>query len=308
MKLVVLASLCLPAFCQAPPPQSQPATSPTGSAARRKAPPPPKPRTVLGIKPGEAAIKNKDFYDATGYFHPFRRMPRFIWQDQKAIWTSPFHTSKKNAKWWAIFGGLTGALIATDKYTETAAPNTKRLVTLGDAASQLGATYTLIPLTAGFYLAGTHWQNTRFREAGLLSFEALTDVFLVDTAFKVITQRERPYVGNGEGDFFTGIGTVFDRSFPSGHAISTMALASVFAHEYHDKLWVKILAYSYAGAVEGARLAANKHFPGDVIGGGAIGWFVGDYVYAKRHNPDVGHKPSISERILDHVHFGMSFE
>jgi membrane-associated phospholipid phosphatase len=306
MKLAVLALFCLPAFGQPAAPQSQPAASPTGSAARRKAPPP-KPRTVLGIKPGEEAIKNKDFYEATGYFHPFRRMPRFVLQDQKAIWTSPFHTSKKDAKWWAIFGGLTGALIATDKYTAVAAPNTHQLVTLGDTASQLGASYTLIPLTAGFYLAGTHWHNTRFREAGLLSFEAMIDTFLVDTAIKVVTQRERPFQGEGEGDFWASPGNPFTKSFPSGHSINTMALASVFAHEYHDKLWVKVLAYSYAGTVIGARLAANQHFPGDVVAGSAMGWFIGDYVYAKRHNPDVG-KTKITDRILDHVHFGVSFQ
>ncbi len=302
LALLVLVSFC--AFGQSQAAQSPPAPSSTGSAARRK---PPRPRTVLGVKPGENAIKNKDFYEATGYFHPFVRMPRFILEDQKAIWTSPFHTSRKNAKWWAIFGGLTGALIATDKYTEVAAPNTHRLVTLGDTASQLGASYTLIPLSAAFYLTGTHFHNTRFREAGLLSFEALSDAFLVDTAIKVVTQRDRPYTGEGEGDFWANPGNPFSQSFPSGHSINTMALASVFAHEYHDKLWVKILAYSYAGAVIGARLAANKHFPGDVVAGGAMGWFIGDYVYAKRHNADIGHK-SISYRILDHVHFGMSFE
>jgi membrane-associated phospholipid phosphatase len=305
MRLAILALVCLSAFGQSQAPQSSPASSSTGSAARRK---PPRPRTVLGIKPGENAIKNKDFYEATGYFHPFVRMPRFILEDQKAIWTSPFHTSKKNAKWWAIFGGLTGALIATDKYTAVAAPNTHQLVTLGDTASNLGASYTLIPLSAAFYLTGTHFHNTRFREAGLLSFEALSDAFLVDTAIKVVTQRERPFQGEGEGDFWASPGNPFSKSFPSGHSINTMALASVFAHEYHDKLWVKILAYSYAGAVVGARLAANQHFPGDVVAGSAMGWFIGDYVYAKRHNSDIGRKASVTERILDHVHFGMSFE
>jgi membrane-associated phospholipid phosphatase len=305
MKLAVCAFVCLVAFGQ-----SQPASPPASSSGASRSAAPVKPAKssgVLGIRKGEEAIKDKDFYDATGYFHPFRRMPRFIWEDQKAIWTSPFHTSKSNAKWWGIFVPLTAALIATDQYTATAAPNTQRLVTLGNAASQLGAAYTLIPLTAGFYFAGTHFQNTRFREAGLLSFEAMINVTVVDTVIKAATMRERPYQGNGKGDFWVHPGSPFSQSFPSGHSINTMAVASVFAHEYHDKLWVKILAYSYAGAVEGARLAANKHFPGDVVAGGALGWFIGDYVYEKRHNPGV-HKNGVASRILDHVHFGVSFE
>ena len=302
MKSALFVLVLLPALGQA--------QTPTGTAARTgTAPPSAKPgRTVLGVKPGESAIKNKDFYDTTGYFHPFRRMGRFVLEDQKAIWTSPFHTSRKDAKWWAIFGGLTGALIATDKYTAVEAPNTHRLVTLGDAASQLGAAYTLIPLSAAFYLTGTHYHNQRFREAGLLSFEAMIDATIVDTGIKAVTQRSRPFEGEGEGDFWASPGNPWSKSFPSGHAINTMALASVFAHEYHDKLWVKILAYSYAGGVEAARLAANKHFPGDVIAGGAMGWFIGDYVYAKRHNSDLEHKRSITQKVLDHVHFGMSFQ
>ena len=304
MKVAVCVFVCFAAFGQ-----SQPASPPASSGASRSAVPskPAKSSGVLGIRKGEEAIKDKDFYDATGYFHPFRRMPRFVWEDQKAIWTSPFHTSKSNAKWWGIFVPLTAALIATDQYTATAAPNTQRLVTLGDAASQLGAAYTLIPLTAGFYFAGTHFQNTRFREAGLLSFEAMINVTIVDTVIKAATMRERPYQGDGEGHFWAHPGNPISQSFPSGHSINTMAVASVFAHEYHDKLWVKILAYSYAGAVEGARLAANKHFPGDVVAGGALGWFIGDYVYEKRHNPGV-HKNGVALRILDHVHFGVSFE
>jgi len=58
--------------------------------------------------------------------------------------------------------------------------------------------------------------------------------------------------------------------------------------------------------VVGARLAANKHFPGDVMAGGAMGWFVGDYVYGKRHNPALERKSTITERILDRVRIGGS--
>ena len=57
----------------------------------------------------------------------------------------------------------------------------------------------------------------------------------------------------------------------------------------------------------GARLAANQHFPGDVMAGGAIGWFVGDFVYGKRHNSELD-KPTITQKILDHVQIGFGYE
>lgn len=281
---------------QAAAPQTQtPQTNPAPERANR---------SVLGVTPGTKAIKEKDLYEQSGYLHPFRRMPKFVLVDQKRIWTSPFHTSRKDIKWWAIFGGATAALIAADERVENAAPTNSTLVHLGNDTSYLGAPYTLIPIAGTFYFIGSAAGDEHFRETGLLSFEALADVTVVQLAIKSITNRERPFTGSGEGHFFTSYTPRYDSGFPSGHAIETFALASIFAHEYHNKFWVKFLAYAYAGGVVGARLAANKHFPGDVMAGGAMGWFIGDYVYAKRHNPELDDQSSMLKKVLAHVQFG----
>lgn len=261
-------------------------------------------RSVIKPKPGGEAIKPKDYSDASGYLHPFERMGRYTLMDQKAIWTSPFHTSKRDTKWWVIFGGATGALIATDKYVSKNAPNTAGLRTLGGDVSDLGEWYALLPLSAAFYLGGTASGSDHFRETGLLAFESLADVTLMQVAIKAIFNRQRPLEGHGNGEFEASTSGRFNSSFPSGHAIETFALASIVAHEYPHKRWVQVLAYCYAGGVVGARLAANKHFPGDVMAGGAIGWFTGDYVYGKRHNPDLDKKPTISQRIFNHISLG----
>jgi membrane-associated phospholipid phosphatase len=265
-------------------------------------------RSVLGINPGTEAIKEKDLYERSGFLHPFRRMPGFVLIDQKRIWTSPFHTSRKDIKWWAIFGGATAALIAADQHIENAAPTNSTLVHLGNDASYLGTAYTLIPIAGTFYLIGSAGHQERFRETGLLSFESLVDATIVMEAIKSITDRQRPNEVNSEGHFFASTNPRYNSSFPSGHAIETFALASVFAHEYHDKLWVKLLAYAYAGGVVGARLAAKQHFPGDVIAGGAMGWFIGDYVYGRRHNPELDAHAGAFKKALTHVQFsGLSW-
>src|ERR1700692_254794 len=85
---------------------------------------------TLEVKPGPEVIKDKDLWNETGYLHPFLRMPKYVLQDQKAIWTSPFHTTKKDAKWWAIFGVATGVLIATDKTTVKQFPNSSTQVSV----------------------------------------------------------------------------------------------------------------------------------------------------------------------------------
>jgi hypothetical protein len=50
-------------------------------------------------------------------------------------------------------------------------------------------------------------------------------------------------------------------------------------HEYKHKRIVGITAYSLAGIVSVARIAAQKHFASDIVAGGTMGWFIGRYVY-----------------------------
>src|SRR5689334_2477799 len=123
MKLLCIILLAVPVFGQTDTPATAP-ESPKGATEAQPDTPNQANRSVLEVKPGEEALKQKDRYEASGIFHPFLRMPKFVLRDQKAIWTSPFHTAKGDAKWWAIWGGATVALVATDKYTAKHLPNT----------------------------------------------------------------------------------------------------------------------------------------------------------------------------------------
>jgi membrane-associated phospholipid phosphatase len=311
MKVLLLAVALLPAFAQDSPPPAQPATQ--ESQQQPAASPPETPpaeneeqRSVLDVKPGSPAIKNKDLWQGTGYFHPFVRMPRYVANDQKHIWTSPFHVSAKDVKWFAIFGTATAALIATDQFSVKGLPNTSGQVRLGNYTSHIGAAYTLVPLSAGFYLLGTATKKEHFRETGLIAFETLIDTTIFDNVIKAATHRARPLEGDGKGHFWDSSGSFLNASFPSGHAINSFALASVFAHQYRNHIIVPIVAYALAGTVVAARVSARRHFPGDVVSGAALGWFIGDYVFAKRHNTELD-KKTISQKVMDHVHFGLSF-
>src|SRR5437870_8919104 len=53
-----------------------------------------------------------------------KELAKSIVLDQKQIWTSPFRMTRQNAKWWLIFGSVTGALIATDRRSSQQLPNT----------------------------------------------------------------------------------------------------------------------------------------------------------------------------------------
>jgi hypothetical protein len=308
MKLLYITLLALPVFCQTQAPATDPtAGQNTPAAAQEPQTPKQADRSVLEIQPGENALKNKDRWNQSGIFHPFARMPKFVIRDQINIWTSPFHTAKSDIKYWVIFGAGTGALIATDQYTVKQLPNTSSQRRIGTYTSNIGAAYSLVPISAGFYFLGSAFKTEHLRETGLLGFETLVDTTIVETVIKIATHRARPLEGDGKGHFWDSSGSFLNASFPSGHAINTFALASIFAHQYRNHIIVPITAYSLAGLVVGARVAAQKHFPGDVVAGAAMGWFIGDYVFGKRHNPELDHKKPISYRVLDHFRLGAAY-
>ncbi len=294
--LSIASSFARPAFAQTPSSDTSAEVEETEKNA-----------STLEVKPGPEVIKDKDLWNETGYLHPFLRMPKYVVQDQKAIWTSPFHTAKQDAKWWAIFGVATGVLIATDKTTVKQFPNSSTQVSVSTWGSRFGSAYSLIPMSAGFYFIGTGEHNDKLRETGLLGFETLIDSTLVVEALKIVSDRARPLQNGGTGRFEDGPSR-WNSGFPSGHAITTWSLASIVAHQYPHPLIIPILAYGLATTVVVARVGARQHFPGDVVAGSAMGWFIGDFVYGHRHNGELDHKPTLGQKILDHVSIGASIQ
>jgi membrane-associated phospholipid phosphatase len=199
-----------------------------------------------------------------------------VLQDQRAIWTSPFHISRANAAEWLVPIAATGALIAADRSIVRQLPNTLDQVAYSLHMSDAGV-YAIASVTGGLYVIGKLAKNTKAQQTGLMAAEALADGELVGEALKLAFRRERPTEGDGKGKFWSG-GT----SFPSGHSIESFALASVIAHQYHDHKAVQIAAYGFAALVSASRLSARKHFPSDVVAGSTIGWFIGTHVFQVR--------------------------
>jgi membrane-associated phospholipid phosphatase len=205
--------------------------------------------------------------------------------DQKDIFTSPFHINRHNALEWLVPMAANGALIASDNHIANAFENSRGQVRWGGRISNIGASYTLIPIVAGSYVYGAWRDDPKGREIGVLGTESLLDSLIVAGVLKGVFRRNRPDEKN-PGDFWGG-GT----SFPSGHAIQIWAIASLLDHEYKHKRIVGITAYSLAGIVSAARIAAQKHFASDVVAGGTMGWFIGRYVY-DTHMSHLAHKHS----------------
>jgi membrane-associated phospholipid phosphatase len=277
---------------QASPSAQTPA--PTGDQADRS--------TLAPEQPQAPKDRRDDIYypGDTERFKPLmHKLVANILQDQKEIWTSPFRMNRQDAKWWIGFGAVTGALIATDHTTSNWLENSAGQVRWGNRISNIGASYTLIPLVAGFYTYGVLADDPKPREVGVLGGEALLDSLIVVEILKVVAGRNRPDSTEHPGKFFDG-GT----SFPSGHAIESWSLASLIAHEYKHTPMVGIVAYSLAGVVSAARFSAQKHFASDIVAGGAMGWFIGRYVYNTHVNHAIHHRAWLNPTVMPQIEPG----
>jgi len=203
-----------------------------------------------------------------------RKLAGNLLLDQREIWTSPFHMRRGDAIWWLGFGAATAALVATDHRTINTFENGRTQVKWASNISRVGAVYTLIPVTAGFYAFGVGLDDPKARETGVLGAEAMIDSVIVSQVLKTVARRNRPNSVKEPGQFFDG-----GASFPSGHAIASWSLASVVAHEYQHTIFVPIIAYGLAAVVSTARFGAQQHYASDIVAGGAMGWFIGRYVY-----------------------------
>ena len=199
--------------------------------------------------------------------------------DQKELWTSPLRMKKKDVVWWLGIPAITAALLVTDNKTIDTFENSKGQITWGNHISNIGASYTLIPLVAGFYGYGVWKDQPKAREVGVLGAQALLDSLIIVEVLKPIAGRNRPNSTEKAGDFFQG-----GASFPSGHSIESWSLASVIAHEYSHSKIVPIVVYSLASVVSLSRFAGQQHFASDIFLGGAMGWFIGRYVYQTHVN------------------------
>jgi hypothetical protein len=199
--------------------------------------------------------------------------------DQKEFWTSPGHLQTKDLKWILPGAATTAAFVASDSWWSKQVPASH--IETSKRVSDY-TTYSFIGLAGASFLFGQMKHDDHLSEAGLLAGEAALNATAVAYAFKEITQRQRPYQGNGHGDFFAG-----GSSFPAEHAAIAWSVASVWAHEYPG--WFsQMAAYGLASAVTVTRVTAKQHFASDAIIGSALGWYFARQIYRSHHDPEVG--------------------
>jgi membrane-associated phospholipid phosphatase len=210
-----------------------------------------------------------------------RKLPKNILQDQKDLWLFP--TKLAQGHHWlpsALIVGATAGLIATDPQTMPHFRQTNAFSGFNSVFSSGAGAGIIAVVPATFYVASLIRKNSYDQSSALLAGEAVVDDAVLMVVLKSITRRQRPNEiapnGSYSDTFFQSHGTFLGTgsSFPSGHAMMSFSVATVFARRYRRHRWVPYVAYGLASVISFSRVTTGAHFPSDVFLGAALGFAI----------------------------------
>jgi membrane-associated phospholipid phosphatase len=199
--------------------------------------------------------------------------------DAGALATSPLHWQQQDFRRFGLFAFTLGGLIVADQQIYTGIQDIRSNFTnsVSDATTDFGGPYAYA-ISGGLILGGLIARDGGVRDTGREALEAAVFAGIITNAFKEVFGRVRPYASDGQTIFepFSG-----NKSFPSGHATTAFAVASVIAMRT-DGWIVPTIAYGLATVVAFDRINDQAHFASDVFAGAVIGVATGRFL-VNRH-------------------------
>ena len=204
-----------------------------------------------------------------------------VFRDQAGIWTAPARLRGRKALWLIPFAAATTLAFVYDVRAMNALGPSPTRIRVSNDFSHVGSGYVMIPAAGLTYVLGKLEHKEGLREAGMLALESIADASLVMEGLKLATNRQRPFVPPGTGKFWPDDDDVYtiSGSFPSGHAMTSWALARVLVEETPGHRWLHVALYGLAAGVAISRVTGEDHFPSDALVGSVIGYSIGGYVY-----------------------------
>lgn len=195
------------------------------------------------------------------------------------LFTSPAHFDSKD---WLVFSSTLGltttSILFVDEDIKSFALSNRS--NFGDALFKIDDLYHIEFMAASmaaFYIYGVSAKNPDVRNLGLRLSEATIYAGSITLLGKFFIGRGRPQ-NLDNAKVFEPLNTNWEHtSLPSGHSALSFAYSTVMASVYNNFFW-KFSWYSLAVLVAAARVYNNAHWFSDVLLGGAIGYFVGDFV------------------------------
>lgn len=216
-------------------------------------------------------------------------LPNIV-HDQKPIWLFPVTVARgRHLLPLASFLAVTSGLVALDPHDAPYFRSTRAFNDFDRVLSGTNASIGMSVFPFGFYVASLIRRNSYDQQSVLLAGEAVLDSEIVTTAIKDVDRRLQPSAilptGNFEDTWFRNNSFAWRGagSFPSGHMIAAMAIATTFADRYPNPRWHRGLAFGLAGLVGFSRVTTQAHFPSDVFAGAFIGYAITHFVALRRH-------------------------
>jgi membrane-associated phospholipid phosphatase len=143
--------------------------------------------------------------------------------------------------------------------------------------------------------------DKKIQDAGAAVGQAVLIAWSANTLLKAITGRIPPdetppedFQKRSEKFKFGFLRSGVFNGWPSGHAMTNMAMATALATYFHDSPTIQYLAYGWAGYVMisvTVGVQGGVHWISDTVAGGLMGWIIGKTVADGFINPT-----DISER------------
>jgi len=150
----------------------------------------------------------------------------------------------------------------------------------GPAARETGAEIShwspplALGIGAGLLGVGLGAHHPALARTGRDALVAMGVAGLLTTAAKIAVGRARPEANLGTDYFAPFRSPTHNNSFPSGHTSQAFALAAVIAAHTRQPV-LRFTVWGAAAVVGIARVAADRHFASDVVGGAILGTLVG---------------------------------
>jgi PAP2 superfamily protein len=208
-------------------------------------------------------------------------LPSNFLRDQQYLLLFPRELAQ--GRHWAptiTVAAATVALLSADPHVQPYFAHTRAFRGFDRVFSSRITGMETIAVPAAFYAIGFQRHDSYMQKTALFSVEAIADTEVVRAAMNTLTKRWRPqdvFNRRSYSDTFFHSVSHIGSSFPSGHTIVAVSVATVIARRYRSQRWVPWVAYGFAGAISLSRITLRAHFPSDVVLGTVLGYAIARY-------------------------------
>lgn len=208
-------------------------------------------------------------------------LPANFLHDQENVWLFPAHLTKGH-HWLPTIGivAATAGLLAGDPHVEPYFDHATTFRGFDRAFASKVTGDETIAIPVALYLVGLGSGDSYMQKTALFAGEAVADSEVLRAVMNSVTTRWRPADITSPrkySDTFFHSKSRIGSSFPSGHTIAAVSIATVVARRYRDHRWVAWAAYGLAGTIGFSRISLRAHFPSDVFVGGVLGYAIARY-------------------------------